>query len=338
MKKILQIIIGFLLFCVLLRACGAIHNAFHEHDWQDATCTAPRTCSICNKTDGEALGHDWQDSTCISPETCSRCGATRGDKSDHKWEPATCNAPQTCSVCGKTNGDSLGHIWEPATFEKPSTCSRCGEESGNVLPSYAYSRGQYVAWNQTPTPEQFIGMTGYVAVCYHNYMYPSSVDYYKNDWFNTPWHANIYAKDKQFWNVVGTVEHKTAVKVLGQELSQGGHGTHSYDGYLLVERISDGEQFYIYVSDFVVNPYWENSDILSVLEWGPVLAVYHQVSDYYPTNSSDSRADVEDGEIVLVRGRTSGGKGFGDPETNPVDALAASGRCYFNPDDLTIIY
>ncbi len=27
------------------------------HTWIDATCTAPKTCSVCNKTEGEALGH-----------------------------------------------------------------------------------------------------------------------------------------------------------------------------------------------------------------------------------------------------------------------------------------
>lgn len=30
----------------------------HEHTWVDATCTAPKTCSGCNATEGEALGHN----------------------------------------------------------------------------------------------------------------------------------------------------------------------------------------------------------------------------------------------------------------------------------------
>ena len=41
--------------------CGHIHTeiipAVGEHDWVDATCTAPKTCAVCGATEGEALGH-----------------------------------------------------------------------------------------------------------------------------------------------------------------------------------------------------------------------------------------------------------------------------------------
>ena len=41
--------------------CGHIHTeiipAVGEHDWVDATCTAPKTCAVCGETEGEALGH-----------------------------------------------------------------------------------------------------------------------------------------------------------------------------------------------------------------------------------------------------------------------------------------
>lgn len=29
----------------------------HEHNWIDATCTSPKTCSKCNATEGEVLAH-----------------------------------------------------------------------------------------------------------------------------------------------------------------------------------------------------------------------------------------------------------------------------------------
>lgn len=38
------------------------------HDWAEATCTAPKTCSACNMTEGSALGHNMVD------DTCTRCG------------------------------------------------------------------------------------------------------------------------------------------------------------------------------------------------------------------------------------------------------------------------
>lgn len=36
----------------------------HEHDWQDATCTAPKTCSICDATEGEPGDHVYVDGVC----------------------------------------------------------------------------------------------------------------------------------------------------------------------------------------------------------------------------------------------------------------------------------
>ena len=41
-----------------------------DHEWTEATCTTPKTCSICGVTEGEALGHDWKDATCTEPKTC----------------------------------------------------------------------------------------------------------------------------------------------------------------------------------------------------------------------------------------------------------------------------
>lgn len=39
-----------------------------SHDWLSATCTAPKTCTICNETIGTALGHT------TDSGVCSRCG------------------------------------------------------------------------------------------------------------------------------------------------------------------------------------------------------------------------------------------------------------------------
>lgn len=40
-----------------------------EHVWKDATCTEPKTCTVCGETEGEPLGHDFADNV------CTRCGA-----------------------------------------------------------------------------------------------------------------------------------------------------------------------------------------------------------------------------------------------------------------------
>ena len=31
----------------------------HVHKWVEATCTEPKTCSICGETEGFSLGHKW---------------------------------------------------------------------------------------------------------------------------------------------------------------------------------------------------------------------------------------------------------------------------------------
>lgn len=47
--------------------------------WANATCTSPRTCKSCGKTEGEPLGHEWEEATCTVPKTCQRCGKTEGN-------------------------------------------------------------------------------------------------------------------------------------------------------------------------------------------------------------------------------------------------------------------
>ncbi len=52
------------------------------HTWVDATCTAPKTCSVCGATEGSELGHNYEDDVVKPTETshgytrhtCSRCG------------------------------------------------------------------------------------------------------------------------------------------------------------------------------------------------------------------------------------------------------------------------
>lgn len=140
MKKFnLSILLLLSLIC-LLTACG------HTHEWKDATCTSPKTCSICNETEGESLGHEWKDATCNEPKTCSRCGVTDGTALAHDWQKKDTVAPTcdtsgyttvVCSRCGSSEKtdqtNSLGHEWNDATCVVPKTCSRCGKTQGDPL-------------------------------------------------------------------------------------------------------------------------------------------------------------------------------------------------------------
>ena len=57
-------------------ACSKCNDSYTEkisatgHNWNNATCVLPKTCSVCNITEGNALGH-----TCKAGD-CWRCGTT----------------------------------------------------------------------------------------------------------------------------------------------------------------------------------------------------------------------------------------------------------------------
>ena len=104
-----------------------------KHEWREATCTEPKTCTICGETEEEPLGHDWTKVTCISPRTCMRCGETQGEALGHDWQKATCTEPRRCERCGETDGKALGHDWNEATCTDPKICVRCGKIDGAEL-------------------------------------------------------------------------------------------------------------------------------------------------------------------------------------------------------------
>ena len=49
-----------------------------QHQFIDATCEEPKTCTACGKQEGQALGHLWVDATFEEAKTCSRCGKIEG--------------------------------------------------------------------------------------------------------------------------------------------------------------------------------------------------------------------------------------------------------------------
>ncbi len=88
------------------------------------------------------ISHEWIEANCTSPRTCSKCGKTEGEPLGHKWKDADCTTPKTCSVCGETEGEPLGHQfgeWEPLNSEKigykeKRICSVCSEEETRNMP------------------------------------------------------------------------------------------------------------------------------------------------------------------------------------------------------------
>ena len=79
----------------------------NNHDWAAATCTAPKTCKVCNATEGNALDHDWgkwtsngdgtHTRTCSRDKSHSENGKCSGGKAD-------CCHKAKCEVCGGAYG------------------------------------------------------------------------------------------------------------------------------------------------------------------------------------------------------------------------------------------
>ncbi|MBR5514790.1 MAG: hypothetical protein IKU52_01155 [Clostridia bacterium] len=78
------------------------------HSWADRTCTAPKTCRVCGKTEGSASGHSYYGGSCsncgasdpnYSTSNCWDCGRTIPESD---WRCSSCSYNTSCYVCGRT--------------------------------------------------------------------------------------------------------------------------------------------------------------------------------------------------------------------------------------------
>ena len=127
MKKFLLICALVMVLILPLSGCGC------DHEWLAATCSASKTCQLCDKTEGKPLPHTFEDATCTNPKTCTVCNATEGEPLPHTFEDATCTIPKTCTVCNATEGEPLPHTLTDATCTIPKTCTICNATEGKAL-------------------------------------------------------------------------------------------------------------------------------------------------------------------------------------------------------------
>lgn len=132
-RTILLILDGILAVFVLFSLFPALKCFVLGHKWQEATCTMPKTCSVCDAAEGTMLSHQWEAATCSTPKTCTICGTTEGTPQAHQWEAATCTIPKTCSLCGITDGSAPSHQWIAATCTAPEMCAVCSATNGVSL-------------------------------------------------------------------------------------------------------------------------------------------------------------------------------------------------------------
>ena len=88
----------------------------HIHSYSGATCTESAKCS-CGATEGSALGHKWKEATCQAPKTCTVCNETEGNTVDHSLDSSGqckwCQQILTVSPANLKNREY--EIWPLAT-------------------------------------------------------------------------------------------------------------------------------------------------------------------------------------------------------------------------------
>lgn len=130
----------FLLFITVI--CFVLGGCCLNHEWKDATCTEPKTCIKCEKTEGEALGHEWAEATCTEPKTCSVCGETEGEALGHTegdWnitQTATLTSNgvrvKKCTICDE--------IIDNQTFSKSPSVNSSG---------FNFTDMEFIDWAKT---------------------------------------------------------------------------------------------------------------------------------------------------------------------------------------------
>ena len=166
MKKVLSLIAILCIALVCFAACDFVPESTTkapcEHNWVDATCEAPKTCSECGETEGAALGHNaievlGQAPTCTEPGQTNfvYCDVCDENLSEAKEIPAlghteetvagkapTCTEPgktdgKKCSVCGvttveQTDIEALSHTPE-ADDGDVTTAVVCANGCGHIF-------------------------------------------------------------------------------------------------------------------------------------------------------------------------------------------------------------
>ena len=160
------------------------------HDYADAACEVPKTCTACGHSNGAALGHTWDNGVVIREATedaegeklftCEVCAETMTQAVpalDHVHSYTAVVTDPTCTEKGYTMytcrcGDiykmdevaALGHKWNEATCKRPKTCTVCAQTEG------ALGNHQYMVTSSvepTSTKDGFVTYTcKYCALTY----------------------------------------------------------------------------------------------------------------------------------------------------------------------------
>jgi len=124
-KKILFILVILVCSVLALVSCNK-PEAGCKHEWQEATCETPKTCSLCSETEGEALGHSGGEATCNSKAVCDVCSAEYGEfdtsahSADESWFKKVDCHYMGYKCCGLATTDPENHV------KVEGVCTVCG--------------------------------------------------------------------------------------------------------------------------------------------------------------------------------------------------------------------
>ncbi len=102
----------------MMSSCDNNGNAEEAciHSWTEATCTAPKTCSLCHETEGKALGHTFTDKNVIKEPTCFEAGSKT----------------VICSVCNYEKNETISVTAHyPEKLQKHEAKAATHTENGN---------------------------------------------------------------------------------------------------------------------------------------------------------------------------------------------------------------
>ena len=87
------------------------------HSWTDATCTAPKTCTVCHITEGDIAAHNYQNGACVD---CKAADPSFKALTSGKWECTKINNGMLVvqQLCFHADNEGMGPEWNVRYFEE----------------------------------------------------------------------------------------------------------------------------------------------------------------------------------------------------------------------------
>lgn len=149
MKKRLLSAVLVVLILANLTACSLIPKG--ENSTENNNDVVPSSNESSEKVE-EVCEHQWIEATCTEPKTCSLCGITEGETLEHDFAPATVDSPKKCKVCGFEEGDSVKvtEIPIPEGFFDKGVSNTLGDDylvSGEVSEDFDEGNGKVIIYD-----------------------------------------------------------------------------------------------------------------------------------------------------------------------------------------------